>query len=178
MMANANASFALPDRVKISLPNDQSFCAHRIACGAHESTPQPETRAESSCCEVRSRRDLLLYDLAPSAEPAVDVLQLPACLETVGTDEQEFAIAFNDIDFCLRAVSRGFRVVWTPFATLIHHESATRVSDAPIAAALIATKPVCVNATAPARSRIQRSVPGIDRSEPSTMLLDKLPGAR
>jgi GT2 family glycosyltransferase len=53
-----------------------------------------------------------------------------ACLETVGSfDEQEFAIAYNDIDFCLRAVSKGFRVVWTPFATLVHHESATRGSD-------------------------------------------------
>jgi GT2 family glycosyltransferase len=53
-----------------------------------------------------------------------------ACLKKVGSfDEGEFAIAYNDIDFCMRAVSKGFRVVWTPFATLIHHESATRGSD-------------------------------------------------
>jgi hypothetical protein len=29
----------------------------------------------------------------------------------------------------LRAVGKGFRVVWTPFACLVHHESATRGSD-------------------------------------------------
>lgn len=43
-------------------------------------------------------------------------------------DEERFAVAYNDIDFCLRAVAAGQRVVWTPFATLIHHESASRTS--------------------------------------------------
>jgi GT2 family glycosyltransferase len=52
------------------------------------------------------------------------------CIEAVGPfDEQNFAIAYNDIDFCMRAGRAGFRVVWTPFATLYHHESATRGSD-------------------------------------------------
>jgi GT2 family glycosyltransferase len=52
------------------------------------------------------------------------------CLDSVGRfDEEELRVAFNDVDFCLRAVSKGFRVVWTPFATLIHHESASRGSD-------------------------------------------------
>lgn len=44
-------------------------------------------------------------------------------------NETEFAVAYNDVDFCLRAVAAGMRVVWTPFATLVHHESATRGSD-------------------------------------------------
>jgi len=44
-------------------------------------------------------------------------------------DEKTFAIAYNDVDYCLRAGERGFRTVWTPFATLVHHESASRGSD-------------------------------------------------
>jgi O-antigen biosynthesis protein len=53
-----------------------------------------------------------------------------ACIEEVGFfDEEFFAIAYNDIDFCLRAGQLGYRIVWTPFATLIHHESASRGSD-------------------------------------------------
>jgi len=40
-----------------------------------------------------------------------------------------FPVAYNDVDFCLRAVKAGYRVVWTPFAQLIHHESASRGSD-------------------------------------------------
>ena len=43
--------------------------------------------------------------------------------------EEAFAIAYNDIDYCLRAGEAGYKVVWTPFATLIHHESASRGSD-------------------------------------------------
>lgn len=52
------------------------------------------------------------------------------CLETTGPfDEEHFAIAYNDIDFCLRARKAGFRTVYTPFATLTHHESISRGRD-------------------------------------------------
>jgi O-antigen biosynthesis protein len=52
------------------------------------------------------------------------------CIAAVGGfDEKDFGVAYNDIDFCLRAAAAGYRVVWTPFATLVHHESATRGSD-------------------------------------------------
>jgi len=52
------------------------------------------------------------------------------CYQATGElDEQNFPIAYNDVDYCLRAASAGFRTVWTPFATLVHHESATRGSD-------------------------------------------------
>jgi len=45
--------------------------------------------------------------------------------EVGGLDEQ-LAVDFNDIDFCLRLRAAGYRNIWTPFAELIHHESATR----------------------------------------------------
>ncbi|HMK90428.1 MAG TPA: glycosyltransferase family 2 protein [Methylocystis sp.] len=52
------------------------------------------------------------------------------CFEAVGFfDEEAFAIAYNDTDFCLRAGRTGFRIIYTPFATLRHHESASRGSD-------------------------------------------------
>jgi hypothetical protein len=38
-------------------------------------------------------------------------------------------MAYNDVDFCLRLRARGYKNVITPFAELIHHESATRGSD-------------------------------------------------
>ena len=46
-----------------------------------------------------------------------------------GLNEHELAIGFNDVDFCLRLVEAGYRNVWTPYAELIHHESATRGQD-------------------------------------------------
>jgi len=35
-------------------------------------------------------------------------------------------VAFNDIDFCLRVQQLGYTNIWTPFAELYHHESASR----------------------------------------------------
>ena len=43
-----------------------------------------------------------------------------------GLNEQDLAVAFNDVDFCLRVLEAGYRNVWTPFAQLYHHESASR----------------------------------------------------
>jgi len=50
-------------------------------------------------------------------------------LEVEGLDAVNLAVGFNDVDFCLRLRERGYRNVWTPFAELYHHESATRGSD-------------------------------------------------
>jgi O-antigen biosynthesis protein len=46
-----------------------------------------------------------------------------------GLDEAELAVAFNDVDFCLKLLAAGLRNVWTPDAELMHHESITRGSD-------------------------------------------------
>jgi glycosyltransferase involved in cell wall biosynthesis len=46
--------------------------------------------------------------------------------ELGGFDEVNLGVTFNDIDFCLRLTQRGYRVVWTPYANLIHYESASR----------------------------------------------------
>ena len=45
-----------------------------------------------------------------------------------GLDEG-FTVAFNDVDFCLRARRAGWRVVWTPYAQLYHYESKSRGID-------------------------------------------------
>jgi GT2 family glycosyltransferase len=46
-----------------------------------------------------------------------------------GLDETNLKIAFNDVDFCLRVRDAGYVNVWTPFAELYHHESATRGTE-------------------------------------------------
>lgn len=43
-----------------------------------------------------------------------------------GLDETAFGVSLNDVDFCLRVRAAGYRNLWTPFAELYHHESATR----------------------------------------------------
>ena len=47
----------------------------------------------------------------------------------VGGFDETLAVAFNDVDFCLRVGETGLRNLWTPFATLIHHESRSRGAD-------------------------------------------------
>jgi len=49
----------------------------------------------------------------------IDVLE-----RTRGFDEV-FAVDFNDVDFCLRAIQAGYRVVYTPFAELLHFEGSS-----------------------------------------------------
>lgn len=46
-----------------------------------------------------------------------------------GLDEQHFAVAYNDVDYCLRLRAEGYNIVMTPFATAIHYESKSRGSD-------------------------------------------------
>ena len=49
--------------------------------------------------------------------------------EVEGLNEADLRVAFNDVDFCLRVREVGYRNIWTPFAELYHHESATRGSE-------------------------------------------------
>ncbi|WP_342149412.1 glycosyltransferase family 2 protein [Methylorubrum sp. SB2] len=46
--------------------------------------------------------------------------------EVGGFDAEALAVAFNDVDLCLRLRRAGYRNVWTPYARLIHHESKSR----------------------------------------------------
>ena len=39
------------------------------------------------------------------------------------------AVAFNDVDFCLRVKEAGYQNVYSPFAELYHHESVSRGPD-------------------------------------------------
>lgn len=43
-----------------------------------------------------------------------------------GLDETNFAVAYNDIDFCLKIRQLGKRIVYTPFSRLYHYESKSR----------------------------------------------------
>lgn len=46
-----------------------------------------------------------------------------------GLDAEQLTVGWNDTDFCLKVVSAGYQNVWTPYACLVHHESATRGQD-------------------------------------------------
>jgi len=43
-----------------------------------------------------------------------------------GFNETDLSVSFNDVDFCLKVQTKGFRNLWTPYAEMIHHESISR----------------------------------------------------
>jgi GT2 family glycosyltransferase len=46
-----------------------------------------------------------------------------------GLDQEQLAIAYNDIDFCLKLRRSGWRNIYVADAVLIHHESKSRIRD-------------------------------------------------
>ncbi|MGN6366222.1 glycosyltransferase family 2 protein [Asticcacaulis taihuensis] len=64
-----------------------------------------------------------------SAVTAACLMVRKSTYEAVGGFSEELAVAFNDVDFCLRVRAAGYRNVWTPYAEMIHHESASRGSE-------------------------------------------------
>jgi GT2 family glycosyltransferase len=50
-------------------------------------------------------------------------------LQLGGLNERHLPVAFNDVDYCLRVREAGYRVIWTPYAELYHHESLSRGRD-------------------------------------------------
>ena len=50
--------------------------------------------------------------------------------EVEGMDSMNLHYLYGDIDLCLKAGKRGYKTVWTPHATVVHHGSATRKSEA------------------------------------------------
>jgi GT2 family glycosyltransferase len=64
-----------------------------------------------------------------SAVTAACMLVNKRIYEEVGGMDEALAVAFNDVDFCLKVRNAGYRNVYTPYAEMIHHESATRGVD-------------------------------------------------
>jgi GT2 family glycosyltransferase len=46
-----------------------------------------------------------------------------------GFDAERLAVSFGDVDFCLRAREKGLRILYTPHAVFLHHETQSRRSD-------------------------------------------------
>lgn len=57
---------------------------------------------------------------------ACAVVRAEVFWQVEGLNARDLAVAFNDIDLCLRIRDAGYRNLWTPFAELYHHESASR----------------------------------------------------
>ncbi len=70
------------------------------------------------------RKAILQQDL--SAVTAACMMVDRRAWEAAGGFDEKIAVAFNDVDFCLRVRSRGWLVVYEPNVEMYHYESKTR----------------------------------------------------
>lgn len=83
------------------------------------------------------RHSLPQFTMAVTA--ACLVVERDKFMAVGGLNEQDFAVAFNDVDLCLRLNRKGWQSLYEPRATLIHHESVSRGLDRdPVGAARLA----------------------------------------
>jgi GT2 family glycosyltransferase len=61
-----------------------------------------------------------------SAVTAACLMMRREVYEEVGGLDERFPVAYNDIDLCLRLRAKGYSIIWTPHAQMVHHESKTR----------------------------------------------------
>jgi O-antigen biosynthesis protein len=66
---------------------------------------------------------------AVSAVTAACMVLRRDAFDSVGGFDEQLAVAYNDVDLCLRLGAHGLRNVWTPFAELYHFESVSRGDD-------------------------------------------------
>jgi GT2 family glycosyltransferase/glycosyltransferase involved in cell wall biosynthesis len=50
-------------------------------------------------------------------------------IERIGAFDERYGMAYEDVDWCLRAWQAGVRVLYFPSAQLVHHESLTRGAE-------------------------------------------------
>ena len=64
-----------------------------------------------------------------NAVTAACIMTKKSIFEEVGYMNEKFAVAFNDIDFCLRIRKKGYLIVYNPFVEFTHYESKSRGND-------------------------------------------------
>lgn len=64
-----------------------------------------------------------------SAVTAACMMMKRSVFDEIGGFEEQLAVAFNDVDLCLRTVQAGYLVVYNPEAQLYHHESKSRGAE-------------------------------------------------
>jgi GT2 family glycosyltransferase len=73
----------------------------------------------------QTHRNLLQQTLS-AVTAACLVIRREVYEQVGGFEAEQLKVAFNDVDFCLKVRAAGYRNLWTPFAELYHHESASR----------------------------------------------------
>ena len=105
------------------LYSDQSIQHAGIMLGPGGFAEHYHLREDRSACGYWGR---LLYVQNVAAVTGACLLVRRAVWEELNGLDPAFAVAINDVDFCMRVRRAGYLIVWTPFAELYHYESKSR----------------------------------------------------
>ena len=61
-----------------------------------------------------------------SSVTAACIMNPKSVYEEVGYMNENLAVAFNDVDFCLKIREKGYLIIYNPFVEFIHYESKSR----------------------------------------------------
>ncbi len=93
--------------------------AHRTAGHTHYRIPEANVGYMGKLC----------YAQNVTAVTGACMMIRKSLYEELGGLDEEFAVALNDVDFCLKVREKGLLNIFTPFAELYHFESKSRGSD-------------------------------------------------
>lgn len=94
--------------------------AGEVAGHLYQGSPKGEVGAMNRAC--------LIQNLS-AVTGACMVVRKQIWEEVGGMDQVNLKVKFNDVDFCLKVQQCGYRNLWTPYAELYHHESASLGRD-------------------------------------------------
>ena len=97
-----------------------------LGLGAHRTAGHIHYKDENAHIGYMGR---LCYAQNLSAVTGAALMVKKADYDAVGGLDEKFAVALNDVDFCLRLREKGLLNVFTPFAEAYHYESASRGLD-------------------------------------------------
>lgn len=97
-----------------------------IGLGAHRTAGHTHYRINRENLGYMGK---LCYAQDVSAVTGACLMVKKELYDRVGGLDEQFAVALNDVDFCLRLRSLGYLNIFTPFAELFHYESVSRGSD-------------------------------------------------
>ena len=97
-----------------------------IGLGAHRTAGHTHYRIPEANVGYMGR---LCYAQDVTAVTGACMMVSKALYEELGGLDENFTVALNDVDFCLRVREKGLLNIFTPFAELYHYESKSRGSD-------------------------------------------------
>ena len=97
-----------------------------LKLGAHRTAGHSHYRVNYENLGYMGR---LCYAQDVSAVTGACLMVKKSLYEEAGGLDEDFRVALNDVDFCLKLREKGYLNIWTPFCELYHYESASRGTD-------------------------------------------------